>query len=97
MIEGISAETLLADQGHDTNAILSCAASAGIETVFPQRRTARNNVNAVNTSTNFVIWQKTASLSRNDGGIATRCAKTAGALTVAVQICCIAIWASIRA
>ena len=36
LIEGISAETLLADRGYDTNDILAYAVSAGMEPVIPQ-------------------------------------------------------------
>ena len=35
LIEGISAEALLADRGYDTNEILAYAVSAGMEPVIP--------------------------------------------------------------
>ena len=38
LIEGISAETLLADRGYDTNEILSYAVSAVMESVIPPRK-----------------------------------------------------------
>ena len=38
LIEGISAETLLADRGYDTNDILSYAVSAGMEPVIPPKK-----------------------------------------------------------
>ena len=38
LIEGISAETLLADRGYDTNDILSYAVSAGMEAVIPPQK-----------------------------------------------------------
>ena len=38
MIEGISAEILLADRGYDTNDILAYAVSAGMEPVIPPKR-----------------------------------------------------------
>ncbi|MCI8552454.1 MAG: IS5 family transposase [Lawsonibacter sp.] len=37
-IEGISAETLLADRGYDTNDILAYAVSAGMEPVIPSKK-----------------------------------------------------------
>ena len=38
LIEGISAETLLADRGYDTNDILAYAVSAGMEPVIPPKK-----------------------------------------------------------
>ena len=38
LIEGISAETLLADRGYDTNEILAYAISAGMEPVIPPKK-----------------------------------------------------------
>ena len=38
LIEGISAESLLADRGYDTNDILSYAVSAGMEPVIPPKK-----------------------------------------------------------
>ena len=41
LIEGISAETLLADRGYDTNDILSYAVSAGMEPVIPPKKNGK--------------------------------------------------------
>ena len=38
LIEGISAETLLADRGYDTNEILAYAISAGMDPVIPPKK-----------------------------------------------------------
>ena len=38
LIEGISAEVLLADRGYDTNDILAYAVSAGMQTVIPPKK-----------------------------------------------------------
>ena len=38
LIEGISAEVLLADRGYDTNDILAYAVSAGMEPVIPLKK-----------------------------------------------------------
>ena len=38
LIEGISAEILLADRGYDTNDILAYAVSAGMEPVIPLKK-----------------------------------------------------------
>ena len=56
LIEGISAEVLLADRDYGTNDILAYAISAGMEAVIPPKRTVRNNANTTNTSTDCVIW-----------------------------------------
>ena len=38
LIDGISAETLLADRGYDTNQIIAYAADAGMNIVIPAKR-----------------------------------------------------------
>ena len=38
LIEGISAKTLLADRGYDTDKIIACAAASGMEVVIPPKR-----------------------------------------------------------
>jgi len=38
LIEGITAEALLADRGYDTNEIIAYAASAGMEVVIPPKK-----------------------------------------------------------
>lgn len=42
LIDGISAEVLLADRGYDTNDILAYAVSAGMETVIPPKKNRRS-------------------------------------------------------
>ena len=56
IIEGVSAQTPLADRGHDTNGILAYAVSVGMEVVIPQKRTAKNNANTTNISIHCAIW-----------------------------------------
>ncbi len=38
LIEGISAEALLADRGYDTNEIIAHAVAAGMEVVIPPKK-----------------------------------------------------------
>jgi hypothetical protein len=38
LIEGITAEALLADRGYDTNEMIAYAASAGMEVVIPPKK-----------------------------------------------------------
>lgn len=98
MIEGISAETLLADRGYDTNAILSYAASAGMETVIPPKKNRKElrQYDEYLYKLRHLVENCFLALKRWRG-IATRYAKTSDAFIAAVQIRCIAIWAAIRA
>jgi len=98
LIDGISAEVLLADRGYDTNDILAYAVSVGMQTVIPPKKDRREQRKydqylyklrhlAENCFLVLKRWR----------GIATRYAKTSDAVIAAVQIRCIAIWAAIRA
>ncbi len=58
MIEGISAEALLADRGYDTNEIIAHAVAAGMEVVILPRRTERRRGLTMSISIGFVIWSK---------------------------------------
>ena len=53
LIDGISAETLLADRGYDTNQIIAYAADAGMNIVIPAS-SGRMTVICIG----FVIWWK---------------------------------------
>ena len=97
-IKGISAETLLADRGYDTNDILSYAVSAGMEPVIPPKKNRKEQRGhdkylyklrhlAENCFLSLKRWR----------GIATRYAKTSDAFIAAIHVRCIAIWAAIRA
>lgn len=98
LIEGISAETLLADRGYDTNDILAYAASAGMEAVIPPKknRKEQREYDKYLYKLRHLVENCFLVLKRWRG-IATRYAKTSDAFIAAVQIRCIAIWASIRA
>ena len=98
MIEGISAETLLADRGYDTNSILSYAASAGMKPVIPPKknRKEQRQYDKYLYKLHHLVENCFLVLKRWRG-IATRYAKTSDAFIAAVQIRCIAIWAAIRA
>ena len=59
LIEGISAQTLLADQGYDTNDILSHAVSAEMEPVIPPKKNGKEQRyynKYLNNSINYVTW-----------------------------------------
>nr|WP_325226804.1 hypothetical protein [uncultured Oscillibacter sp.] len=98
LIEGISAETLLADRSYDTNAILSYTSSAGIETVISPKKNRKKQRQCDEYLCKLRhLVENCFLVLRRWSGIATRCAKISDAFIAAVQIRCIAIWAAIRA
>ena len=96
LIEGISAEVLLADWGYDTNDILAYAASAGMQAVIPPKknRKKQREYDEYLYKLRHLVENCFLVLKR---GISTRYAKTSDAFFAAVQIRCIAIWVAIRA
>ena len=98
MIEGISAETLLADRGYDTNDILSYAVSAGMEPVIPPKKNHKEQrgYDKYLYKLRHLVENCFLSLKRWRG-IVTRYTKTLDAFIAAVHVRCIAIWAAIRA
>ena len=98
LIEGISAEILLADRGYDTNEILTYAVSAGMKPVIPPKKNRKEQRDydkylyklrhlAENCFLSLKRWRR----------IATRYARTSDAFIAAGHVCCITIWAAIRA
>ena len=98
LIEVISAETLLAERGYDTNALLSYVASADIETVIPPKknRKQQRQYDEYLYKLRHLVENCFLVLKRWKD-IATRYAKTSGTFIAVVQIRRIAIWAAIRA
>ena len=96
LIEGISAEALLADRGSDTNALLEQAISQDMEVVIPpkkNRRQQRDYDKALYTLRHLV---ENAFLHlKRWKGIATRYAKNTASFLAAVQIRCIDIWSKV--
>ena len=89
LIEGITAQNLIADRGYDTNAVLKAVQEAGMEVVIPpksnrhdQRYYDKNKYEirhmVENTFLELKRWR----------GIATRYAKQTSSYTASVQICC---------
>ena len=96
LIDGLSAEHLLADRGYDSDAIVAQATLQGMSPVIPPKKNrkeprsydkelykARHLVE--NAFLHLKQWR----------GIATRYAKNAMSFLAAVQIRCIFLWASI--
>ena len=98
MIEGISADALLADRGYDTNDILAYAVSASMKAVIPpkkNRKEQRQYDEYLYRLRHLV--ENCFLILKRWRGIATRYAKTSDAFIAAVHVRCIAIWAAIRA
>ena len=96
LIEGMDAESLLADKADDTNAIVSYCEEHGVIAVIPPKRN-RQHPRAYDVHLyrhrhwveNAFLWLK------RWRGIATRNAKNAASFLAAVQIRCLALWAGI--
>lgn len=96
LIQGISAENLLADRGYDTSEIVSYAVSSGMNVVIPPKRNRKEQreydkylYKIRHLVENAFLWLK------RWRGIATRYAKNTASFLAAVQIRCISIWLSV--
>ncbi|NLW79673.1 MAG: IS5 family transposase [Ruminococcaceae bacterium] len=98
LIDGFTAEYLLADRGYDTNEIIEKAITAGMQVVIPPKRNRKEQREydkylykirhiVENTFLHLKRWR----------GITTRYAKTTASFVAAIQIRCIALWANILA
>ena len=98
LIEGISAEALLADRGYDTNEILAYAVSAGMEPVIPPKKNRKESrqYDKYLYRLRHLVEDCFLALKRWRG-IAPRYEKTLDAFTAAVHVRCIAIWIAILA
>ena len=96
LIEGIEAETLIADKGYDSNEIVDLARAAGMQPVIPPRKSRKEQREydkylcrlrrlAENAFMRLKQWR----------GIATRYAKNTASFLAAVHIGCIVWWAKI--
>lgn len=96
MIEGITAEHLLADRGYDTNAILEQAEKQGMKAVIPPKknRNVQREYDKELYRLRHLVENAFLHLKRWRG-IATRYAKNTASFLAAVHIRCIALWASI--
>src|SRR5271170_2025133 len=96
LIEGITAEALLADKGYDTDAILEQAKNQGMEPVIPPKknRKIQREYDEELYKLRHLVENAFLHLKRWRG-IATRYAKNTASFLAAVQIRCIALWAHI--
>ena len=96
LIDGLSAETLLADRGYDTNQIIAYAADAGMNIVIPAERNRKQQREYDRHLYRLRHLVENAFLHlKRWRGIATRYAKTTTSFLAAVQIRCIAIWCTV--
>ena len=96
LIEGLTAEYLLADKGYDTNDIISQAIAQGMKPVIPPKknRTVAREYDKELYRLRHLVENAFLHLKRWRG-IATRYAKNAASFLAAIQICCIVLWANL--
>ena len=93
MIEGFQAEYLLADRGHDTDAIILQAMEQDMIPVIPSKKN-RKQLREYDEYLYKIrhLVENAFLLLKRWRGIATRYAKNLASFVAAVQIRCIAIW-----
>ena len=96
LIEGLTAEYLLADKGYDTNDIISQAIAQGMQPVIPPKknRTVVREYDKDLYRLRHLVENAFLHLKRWRG-IATRYAKNAASFLAAIQIRCIVLWTNI--
>ena len=96
LIEGLSADYLLADKGYDSQAIIQQAKQQGMAPVIPPRKNRQvlREYDACLYRLRHLIENAFLHLKRWRG-IATRYAKNSASFLASVQIRCLALWANI--
>ena len=96
LIEGLSADYLLADKGYDSDQIVEQAKMQGMEAVIPPRKNRKvlREYDKYLYQLRHLVENAFLHLKRWRG-IATRYAKNSASFLAAVQIRCIALWANI--
>jgi transposase len=96
LIEGISADYLLADRGYDSNAIIEQAEKQEIKPVIPPKKNRKKQREYDKDLYKLRHLVENAFLHlKRWRGIATRYAKNTASFLAVVQIRCIALWANI--
>lgn len=96
LIEGITAEHLLADKAYDSDAIIEQAQDQGMNPVIPPRRNRKEQREYDEELYKLRHLVENAFLHlKRWRGIATRYAKNTASFLAAVHIRCIALWANI--
>jgi transposase len=98
LIQGLSAEALLADRGYDTQEIIDHALRSGMTVVIPPKRNRKEQRDYDRYVYKLRHLVENAFLHlKRWRGIATRYAKNTASFLAAVQIRCIAIWCAVLA
>lgn len=96
LIEGIDADSRLADKAYDTNAILTYCEAQSIEAVIPPKRNRKAPRSYDKTLYRLRHLVENAFLHlKRWRGIATRYAKNASSFLAVVQIRCLVFWLGI--
>ena len=96
LIEGLTAEYLLADKGYDTKDMISQAIAQGMKPVIPPKknRTVARDYDKDLYRLRHLVENAFLHL-KSWRGIATRYAKNTASFLAAVRIRCISLWAKI--
>ena len=98
LIQGLSAQALLADRGYDTQEIIDHALRSGMAVVIPPKRNRKEQRDYDHYIYKLRHLVENAFLHlKRWRGIATRYAKNTASFLAAVQIRCIAIWCAVLA
>lgn len=96
LIEGLSAENLLADKSYDSNAIIELAICHGVKVHIPPRKNSKEQRDYDKQIYKLRHLVENAFLHlKRWRGIATRYAKCSASFLAAGHIRCIALWAFI--
>lgn len=96
LIEGLTAEHLLADKGYDSNEIIDVATEQGMSVVIPPKKNRKEQRAYDKALYKYRHLVENAFMYlKRWRGIATRYAKNTASFLAAVQIRCIALWAAI--
>ena len=98
LIDGFTADYLLADRAYDTDEIVEAAVSSGMQVVIPPKKNRKKQRKYDEHIYRIRHLVENAFLHlKRWRGIATRYAKSTASFLAAVQIRCIFLWASVLA
>jgi transposase len=96
LIDGLTAEMLLADKGYDSNVIVEHALSQGMEPVIPPKKNRKEPRDFDADLYKFRHLVENAFLHlKRWRGIATRYAKNTASFLAAIHVRCIDLWSKI--
>lgn len=98
LIDGFTADYLLADRGYDTNQLINKAIANGMQVVIPPKknRNDQRDYDKYLYKVRHLVENAFLYLKRWRG-VATRYAKTSASFLAALQIRCIALWLAVLA